>query len=56
MLVLTRRLGEQLLIGDDTLVEVLEIWGSQVRLGVTAPADVKILRDELLEDDDQVDA
>lgn len=53
MLVLTRRIGEQLLIGDDILVEVLEISGEQVRLGVTAPRGVKVLRDELLDEDEQ---
>jgi len=52
MLILSRRIGEQLLIGDDILVEVIEISGSQVRLGVMAPRAVKVLRDELLEDDD----
>lgn len=52
MLILTRRIDESLLIGDDIEVVVLEVWGSQVRLGVRAPDDVKILRDELVEDDE----
>lgn len=52
MLTLTRRIGEQLLIGDDILIEVLEISGGQVRLGVTAPMKIKVLRDELLEEEE----
>lgn len=52
MLILTRRIDESLLIGDHIEVVVLEVWGSQVRLGVRAPDDVKILRDELVEDDE----
>lgn len=50
MLVLARRIGQQLLMGDDILAEVLEISGEQVRLGIAAPKDVKVLRDELLEE------
>ena len=46
MLVLTRKVRQGLVIGD-TVVEVLKINGSTVCLGVTAPDDVKILRDEL---------
>ena len=53
MLILSRRIGEQLLIGDDILVEVLEVSGEQVRLGIAAPSDVKILRDEVLEDGEE---
>lgn len=43
-------IGEQLLIGDDILVEALEVSGEQVRLSIAAPKDVKVLRDELLEE------
>jgi len=50
MLVLSRRPGEQLQIGDDIVVEVLEISGAQVRLGITAPREVAVLRDELLDE------
>ena len=50
MLVLSRRPGEQLRIGDDIIVELLEISGAQVRLGITAPREVAVLRDELLEE------
>ncbi|MCP5414333.1 MAG: carbon storage regulator [Chromatiaceae bacterium] len=41
---LSRHPGEQIVIGDDIVIEVLEISGSQVRLGVTAPKDVKVPR------------
>jgi carbon storage regulator len=50
MLVLSRRPGEKLLIGDDILVEILEVSGTQVRLGITAPRDVPVLREELLDE------
>lgn len=47
MLVLTRKIGEQIRIGDTVTVRVLEVRGSQVRLGVDAPADVRIFREEI---------
>ena len=50
MLVLSRRPGEQLHIGTDIIVEVMEISGSQVRLGITAPREVPVLREELLDE------
>ena len=50
MLVLSRRPGEQLQIGTDIIVEVLEISGTQVRLGKTAPREVPVLREELLDE------
>jgi carbon storage regulator len=46
MLVIRRKSGEVLLIGRDVQIEVLEVTGSQVKLGVTAPKDVLILRKE----------
>ena len=49
MLVLTRRSNETIQIGDDITVTILEIKGNQVRLGIEAPGDVVILREELLE-------
>lgn len=52
MLILTRRVDESLLIGEKIEVVVLEVRGGQVRLGVQAPRDVKILRDELVYDDE----
>ena len=48
MLVLTRRLGESIRIGDDIEVFVTELHGNQVKLGIKAPRDVKIIREELL--------
>ena len=49
MLVLTRRRGERVLIGEDIHVTVVEVWGNQVRLGIHAPKDVRIVRDDLLQ-------
>ena len=49
MLILTRRPGESINIGDDIEISVLEIRGNQVRLGINAPTDVLVLRSELLE-------
>jgi carbon storage regulator len=47
MLVITRRSGEQVCLGDDITVKVLEISGSTVRLGIEAPAEVPIYRHEI---------
>ncbi len=47
MLILTRRIGEGVIIGDDIRVVVLEVRGKQVRLGLEAPIEVVVLRDEL---------
>jgi carbon storage regulator len=49
MLILTRRLGESLSIGDDVKLTVLSIKANQVRIGIEAPKDVSIQRTELLE-------
>jgi carbon storage regulator len=48
MLVLTRKAGERILIADNVVVEVLEIQGNRVRIGIQAPSGVTILRQELL--------
>jgi carbon storage regulator len=48
MLVLSRKIGERIVINDAITVEVLQIVGNRVRLGVTAPAGVPIMREELL--------
>jgi len=50
MLVLARRAGEKLLIGDEIEVLVVRIDGNRVRLAVEAPKDVKIQRDEVVRD------
>ena len=47
MLVLTRKLGEVIRVGDVVTVRVLEVKGNQVRLGVEAPAEVRIYREEV---------
>lgn len=47
MLILTRRLGERLLIGENVTITVLGVRGGQVRLGIEAPASVTVLREEL---------
>ena len=47
MLVLSRRLGETLVIGDNVKVSVLGISGNQVRLGIEAPKDVSVHREEV---------
>jgi len=49
MLILTRRVGETVYIGDDIQVMVLEVKGGQVRLGIAAPEEVAIYREELYE-------
>jgi carbon storage regulator len=47
MLVLTRRVGESLMIGDDVTVTVLKTSGNQVKIGVDAPRDVEVHREEV---------
>lgn len=49
MLILTRRVGETIRINDDISIQVLGICGQQVRLGITAPADVAVHREEVYE-------
>jgi carbon storage regulator len=47
MLILTRRIGETLMVGDEVTVTVLGVKGNQVRIGVNAPKDVAVHREEI---------
>jgi carbon storage regulator len=49
MLILTRRVGETLMVGDEITVVVLDVKGTQVRLGINAPRDVDVHREEIYE-------
>ena len=49
MLILTRRIGETVMIGDDVAITVLRVKGNQVRLGVNAPKTVSVQREEIFQ-------
>jgi carbon storage regulator len=47
MLIITRRPGEKVMLGDDIVVEVIEVSGSSVRIGIAAPRSVPVYREEI---------
>ena len=47
MLIITRRAGESIMVGDDIVVEVMEIVGNSVRIGISAPRSVPVYREEI---------
>jgi carbon storage regulator len=49
MLVLTRRLGETIVIGDDIVIKIVDIHGKQIRIGIEAPTEVSVYRGEIYE-------
>ncbi|MDI3477383.1 MAG: carbon storage regulator [Thermoanaerobacterium sp.] len=53
MLILTRKIGQSLIIGDDIEVKVVSIDGENIKIGISAPKDVSVVRKELLEVKDE---
>ena len=49
MLILSRKIGEKIMIGDDISVSIIEVRGDQVRIGVNAPKNVKVYRQEVFD-------
>ncbi len=47
MLVLTRKIGQKLIIGDKIEITILETWGDSVKIGIQAPRDVSVYREEI---------
>lgn len=47
MLILTRRVGESIIVGDDTVITILGLKGHQVRIGINAPKNVPVNREEI---------
>ena len=49
MLILTRRVGETIMVGDDVTITVLGVKGNQIRLGINAPREIAVHREEIYE-------
>jgi carbon storage regulator len=49
MLTITRRPGERIMLGDDVVIEIVEVSGTTVRVGITAPRELVVYREELWE-------
>jgi carbon storage regulator len=49
MLIITRRPGERVMLGDDVIIQVIEVSGSNVRIGIDAPKSVAIYREEIFQ-------
>jgi len=47
LLILTRKIGEGIILGDDIRISIMEIRGKQIRIGIEAPSDVVVLREEI---------
>jgi carbon storage regulator len=47
VLIITRRPGEKIMLGDDVVVEVIEVSGSSVRIGIAAPKSIPVYREEI---------
>lgn len=47
MLIITRRRGEKIVLGDDVVIEVIEVSGSSVRIGIEAPRSLAVYREEI---------
>lgn len=52
MLVLSRKLGQELRVGDDVIFKIIDVRGNNVRIGIDAPLSINIIRSELLPGDD----
>ncbi|ADD01781.1 carbon storage regulator, CsrA [Thermoanaerobacter italicus Ab9] len=53
MLILTRKVGQAIIIGEDIEIKILEIEDGQIKLGITAPKNISVLRKELVEIKDE---
>jgi carbon storage regulator CsrA len=53
MLVLTRKVNEEILIGDNIRIKIVDIGAGRIRIGISAPRDVTVLRDEVIRDFDR---